>query len=176
MGDSVPDSKTATPITSRAAPKYLKVILGCLLGSIGLIFIIAVVIGVSSEPREVTMQQATTVEATKPKPPTSKPIDIITANHLVNEYVQNEVAADAKYKGRTIIVSGMVTGIGLDLFDDAYVIIGGTDAIDGIQCSFPDSEKGSVSKLVKGQIIDVRGVVTGKLGNLFLDKCKIQLE
>jgi len=72
MGQPDPDPKPAAPITNRPAPKYLKVILGCLLGAIGALFIVAIIIGISSDvPIEAT-GKAISVITTPSKPATPK--------------------------------------------------------------------------------------------------------
>jgi len=175
MGQPDLNPKTAAPITRRPAPKYLQIILGCLLGTIILLFIIGIVIGVKSEMPVATTPQVKTEKAAKPKPAAIvKETPTIMANDLLYEYFQNEVAADAKYKGQTVIIWGLVTDIGLDVFDDAYVIVGGNEDVVGIRCSFSDKEKGDISKLARGQMVNVRGKVSGKLWNLLLLECKIQ--
>ena len=45
-------------------------------------------------------------------------------------------AADAKYKGKVVIVSGTIQDIGKDIIDEAYIVIGGKGFLDGVQCTF----------------------------------------
>jgi hypothetical protein len=92
-----------------------------------------------------------------------------SANALYAEYEANEVAADAKYKGKIVIVSGIIRSIGKDIVDQAYIVIGGGGFLDGVQCMFTASENNSVAGLAKGQSVTVKGQVSGKiLGNVLL--------
>lgn len=96
----------------------------------------------------------------------------VTASALVKEYEDNEVKADAKYKGKVIVVEGKVQEIGKDLFDDIYVVIGGTGLLDGVQCAFGDEATDVVASLGKGDSVKIEGTVSGLLGNVQLEDCR----
>lgn len=98
----------------------------------------------------------------------------VSANQLYSEYNSNEVAADAKYKGKVVIVSGTIQDIGKDIMDDAYIVIGGQGFLDGVQCTFTKGEQSSVARLSKGQQVTVKGVVAGKMGNVLVNKASLQ--
>lgn len=98
----------------------------------------------------------------------------LSANQLYNEYNSNEVAADSKYKGKVVIVTGTIQDIGKDFMDDAYIVIGGDGFLDGVQCTFTKGEQSSVARLSKGQSVRVKGEVAGKMGNVLVNKCSLQ--
>jgi len=98
----------------------------------------------------------------------------VSANQLYSEYNSNEVAADAKYKGKVVIVSGTIQDIGKDIMDDAYIVIGGKGFLDGVQCTFTKGEQSSVARLSKGQQVTVKGEVAGKMGNVLINKASLQ--
>jgi len=98
----------------------------------------------------------------------------LSANKLYSEYNSNEVAADSKYKGKVVIVSGTIQDIGKDIMDDAYIVIGGSGFLDSVQCTFTKGEQSSVARLSKGQQVRVKGEVAGKLGNVLVNKCSLQ--
>jgi hypothetical protein len=99
----------------------------------------------------------------------------VTADQLASEYKSNEVAADAKYKGKVVIVSGTVQDIGKDVMDDAYIIIGGEKLLDSVQCFFTEGQQSSVARLSKGQHVRVKGEVGGKMiVNILVSKCTLQ--
>lgn len=97
----------------------------------------------------------------------------ISANELYGEYDRNEVAADTKYEGKVIAVTGVIQDIGKDVLDDVYIVIGGAGFLDGVQCTFMDSQASVVGDLSKGQSVTVKGVVDGKLGNVLINKCSL---
>jgi hypothetical protein len=98
----------------------------------------------------------------------------LSASQLVKEYKANEVAADAKYKGSVVVVSGTIDSIGIDIMGQAYVVIGHQGFLDGVQCTFTKGEKSSVASLSKGQRVRIKGEVAGKMGNVLLNKCTLQ--
>ena len=93
----------------------------------------------------------------------------LTADELYRDYEANEVAADATYKGRIVVVSGTVQSIGKDIMDTAYVVIGGTGILDGVQCMFTRDEEASVARLSVGQRVSIQGEVSGRvIGNVLI--------
>ena len=99
----------------------------------------------------------------------------LTATELYNAYESNEVAADAKYKGKIVVVSGTIQSIGKDIMDEAYIVIGGSTSLDGAQCMFTKDQEASVARLAKGQDVRVKGEVTGRIvGNVLVRKCSLQ--
>lgn len=73
----------------------------------------------------------------KSSPDSATPNYVLTADQLYGDYSANEVAADAKYKGKIVLVRGVIDDIGKDILDDAYIVIGGRGGfLDGVQCTF----------------------------------------
>ncbi len=99
----------------------------------------------------------------------------VSADQLYNEYKSNEVAADSKYKGKIVVVSGVIQDIGKDIIAQPYIVIGGMGFLDGVQCMFTGSENASVARLYKGQSVKVKGEVVGKMGNVLLNRCSLQV-
>ena len=98
----------------------------------------------------------------------------LTADQLYSEYDSNQVAADAKYKDKVVEISGSIGGIGKDITDTAYVIIGGTGMLNGVQCMFPKGQETAIGNLSKGQQITAKGEVSSKIGNVLVRNCTIQ--
>lgn len=98
----------------------------------------------------------------------------VSADQLYNDYNSNEVAADAKYKGKIVLISGIIQDIGKDIMGQAYVVIGGKGFIDGVQCLFTKGEEFSVARLSKGESVTIKGEVEGKMGNVLVRKATLQ--
>jgi hypothetical protein len=98
----------------------------------------------------------------------------LTADQLYSEYDANQVAADAKYKGKIVLVSGSISDIGKDVTDTAYIIIGGTGMLNGAQCMFPKGQESLIGNLSKGQQVTAKGEVSAKIGNVLIRNCSIQ--
>ena len=114
----------------------------------------------SGTPREV-----------RPEPSIS-----VSAAELVNDYKANEVAADARYKGKVVEVSGAIDRIGKDLIDTMYVSLSSGRQFEfrSVQCYFADSEEGKLSQLSNGQWITLKGRCDGLMGNVLVKECKIK--
>ena len=97
---------------------------------------------------------------------------VLSANKLFKEYDTNSVAADAKYEDKIVVVSGTIQSIGKDIMDTAYLVIGGTGFLDGVQCMLPTGQEGLVARVSKGQYITLKGKVSGQImGNVIVNNC-----
>ena len=98
----------------------------------------------------------------------------VSASQLFQDYKGNEVAADEKYKDKTLEIAGTVDSIGKDILDEIYVTLkgGGQFEFLSVQCFFEDKYKSEAARLSKGQGITVRGRCEGKFGNVLVKKCK----
>ena len=99
----------------------------------------------------------------------SNPSVTISASKLYKEYNENEIAADEKYKGKIIEVTGVIRDIGNDIMDNAYITLVGNEYFGDIQCYF--NEKSVVAKLSKGKRITIIGSCSGLLMNVQMDNC-----
>jgi len=104
-----------------------------------------------------------------------KPVSYtLSADQLFSDYAANEVAADQKYKGQVVVVTGQIDSIGKDITDEAFVVIGGSGFLDGVQCMFVKSQETAVAGVSKGQVVTIKGEVGGKMGNVLLNNCTFQ--
>lgn len=86
----------------------------------------------------------------KPPPaPTTPPITV-TAQQLYNDYHANEVAADAKYKGRPLLVTGTISSIDKDAFDNIQLMLATSDMFSHVMATLDDSQKSKAMTLAKG--------------------------
>ena len=85
----------------------------------------------------------------------------ITAPALYAAYAANEVAADEKYKDKSLIITGTVESIGKDGLDTMYVSLAGDGFLSSVQCMFDTEHKGELSRLSKGQHVVIEGRCTG---------------
>ena len=105
-----------------------------------------------------------------------EPAFVVTAFEMAAEYKENEVAADAKYKGKLVEISGTVDTIGKDIADTPYIAFATEnqyEIINRIQCMFGRNDTEALSGVSKGQKITLRGEVSGALGNIIVRDCQI---
>jgi hypothetical protein len=103
-------------------------------------------------------------------PPSPTPIEI-TAVQLYKEYQNNTAAADKKYLGRELTVSGSVQEIGKEPSGTPFLLLAaGENVTYGVYCTFPDNYDTILARLTIGQNIGVTGIGAGfKNGNVLLD-------
>jgi|GEM_PF-4113959 len=100
----------------------------------------------------------------------------VSAEELYKAYVDDEKRADAKYKGKVLQVSGVVTEIERGVSRKPYVCLsGGEGRLFGVKCFFRKENARVLSRLSKGDYVTIIGICGGRpvLGNVFLEKCKI---
>ena len=93
----------------------------------------------------------------------------------IADFKGNEIAANDKYKGKTIDVCGNIEAIATDITNTMYVTMG-TRAkkfeIVHVQFFFADKHKDEIAGLRKGMYLTIRGKCEGKFGNVMMKKCE----
>ena len=105
------------------------------------------------------------------------PAVTIDADALHAEYDANEVAADGKYKGKVLEVTGTVKEVKKGPFGGQEVELESSrnQFLSSVDCEFPDSAQGALAKLRKGQRVSIRGKCKGLLvGSVQLDNCVLK--
>jgi hypothetical protein len=110
-----------------------------------------------------------------------KPADIrvsapqyeMPATALVKEFAADETSATKKYLDKVIAVKGMITGVETDATGMATVFLEGGDPLTSVTCSFYNEEALSAKTLQKGKEVTIKGMCTGKLMDVVLNKCSI---
>ena len=99
----------------------------------------------------------------------------VTARQLHADYEANGVAAEGRYEGEVLLVTGEVKTIDKAAYsDDVYVVLS-ADWPGKIKCYFAKSNAGQASQLSKGEVITVKGMCDGKFGNeVELKGCSVQ--
>lgn len=100
----------------------------------------------------------------------------VTAAELLREFRDDPAAADRKYKGRYLEVSGVVERVGTNRNDAPFVILHGGDAAASmrVECFFDfadERDEGRIGRLVGGRPITVRGEYDGRVSNVQVREC-----
>lgn len=101
--------------------------------------------------------------------PTASAVIKVDATTLIEEYNNNEVAADAKYKGKEVEVTGEVDRIS-STFGKSSVTLGG---LMGVSCYFSKAHEADIGALSKGQTVAIRGRVDGMMMGVNLKDCQL---
>jgi tRNA_anti-like len=146
--------------------------------SSGLVFVLALglfaygISGITKRGRDARVSG--TDSSSVVQQPVEKILEV-KATTMSREYKENEVAADEKYRGKTLRISGSVESIGKDILDKPYVALYAYEyaIIDKVQCYFTDADNAILSKLKKGQKVTLQGEVGRKMGNIYVDGCSV---
>ncbi len=95
----------------------------------------------------------------------------VLATDLAEEYDNNEVSADTKYKNKIFYVDGVISDISKDLLNNINFSLVGYDIFGSVTCYIDDEE--AVSKLSKGMRIVIRGRCDGTLLGVNMEDCEI---
>jgi hypothetical protein len=123
------------------------ILIGC--GSIIAFIVVLSVIG------SAINSSKNTTSAGPPSAPEAPPTQV-TAVQLAQAFNANEVAAQRAYGDQTLDVTGTVSGVVLDLFNDPVVHLEGINQFLPVQASFDKSYGEKLSTLSKGQQVTVR--------------------
>jgi len=96
---------------------------------------------------------------------------------MAKDYSDNEVAADEKYKGKLIEISGKVTGVDNGTFDNEMIVklSDGQYDVSVPWCYMKASEKEKVLTLKKGQQITLIGEGnSATIGSPMLKNCTVK--
>ena len=97
----------------------------------------------------------------------------ISAGQLYQEYRNNEVAADLRYKGRLLKVTGIVDRVGEDILGYPYIkIVDKEGDWGGVICTYPKTESSRwlLARHNRGDTVTVTGICKGYLVNVLLER------
>jgi len=99
----------------------------------------------------------------------------ISPQQLLTAYEANAVAADTKYRGKMVEVSGVVEENGLETMGMPFVMLATEIGMSlfGVQCIFSEKEKPTLGALSKGDEVTVTGTVDGYMGNVIVRGCSL---
>lgn len=118
------------------------------LGLVGLGILGAMLGEEKEEGSPAAVAPAATAAPAAPPPPA--PALAVSASELFNDYHDNEVAADQKYKGKRLAVTGTVQSIEKDLFDNIVVRLRTSNEFMGAMASLDSKYEALAASLRKG--------------------------
>lgn len=98
---------------------------------------------------------------------------------LLEEYKNNEVRADAKWKGKRLLVAGFVGDVKKDITGNIYVAIGtkkdGGLEVPRAQCFFDKEHEEKAAALNKGDAVAVECDCEGLMMNVIMKNCSFKV-
>jgi hypothetical protein len=98
----------------------------------------------------------------------------ITASGLLQAFETDENAANALYLDKILLVSGTIESVSSDSLGISVYLKEG-DAIAGVICSF-EKESIDTALIRKDNQVKVKGICTGYLMDVVLNKCSLETE
>jgi hypothetical protein len=103
-----------------------------------------------------------------------KPVAVVTASALLNEYETDEAASNAKYLNKTVQVGGSVSSVTKDESGTVVVLLATESMMGTVSCTFSALDGKPVSVDVKeGDQINVKGICSGYTIDVVLEQCAI---
>lgn len=98
----------------------------------------------------------------------------VSAQKLFEDYSNNELAADERYKGKTLLVSGTIDGTGDGFGDRPYLTLDSGNMFRSIHARLEPGEANKAAQLQKGQTVKIKCVgESSAFGSPSLSQCKI---
>ena len=85
----------------------------------------------------------------------------VEAVQLINEFNQNDSAANARYLGRVVAVSGLVKQVEKDEEGKYTVVLGDTADMSSVRCALDSTHAAGATGLRRGEPVKVKGSFTG---------------
>lgn len=178
IGPSSPSPYGASPADNSSAKPWYTMKRWWVLGVVALFVVIGAVSGgesadesepTASEPGATAESESTEKPSKGPKPtkepeptkaPAAEPQAVrVQAGQMLDEFDGNEAAADAKYKGKVVEVTGNVAKVDTEFLDDDQYVVrldgGGNFAILSVNCN--DVAADEAAKVQPESTVTVRG-------------------
>ena len=129
---------------------------------------------VAETPRAEPTPEPPPAPEVEPKKPKTRKGFKISAATLLAAYEANEVAADEKFSGKLIEVTGVIDSISKDIMGDPYVTLGSGKDFAHVQAMFPADAAKQLAGLRKGQTLTVQCTCGGKVMNVIGKDCVLK--
>lgn len=104
----------------------------------------------------------------------SKAVLKVTAQQLYDDYNNNELAADERYKGKTLLVSGVIDSVNNSFGDRPYLTLESGSMFRGVRARLDPAETDKAVQLQKGQTVQIKCIGESlSFGSPTLSQCKI---
>lgn len=110
-----------------------------------------------------------------PEDPADMHVDVsLNAHQLAAAFAENEIAANEKYAGHNLSVSGKVISISNEGDTIMNATLEGNDALHNVSCSFDKRHFKELQNLHGGDSVKVIGYCTGFLLDVVMNRCALK--
>lgn len=117
-------------------------------------------------------------ESQNQEEPTQPPqAEVVDLQAFITEFDDNQLAAEDKYEGKLVELTGYVNNISEDIIGKYFITLKPTaeefDFSTTTQCYFED--KSAITSIKNGDQVTVQGVVkTQSIGSIMVEKCQLK--
>ena len=97
----------------------------------------------------------------------------LSATELFQEYAENQAVADQKFIDQVMQVSGKIFEISTDQQGATVFLLSTSENDAGVLCTFELGEKNKIANKKIGDAITLKGVCTGMLMEVVLNRCRV---
>lgn len=108
----------------------------------------------------------------KPHASVGDPEYFVDATDLIAEFEENESAADKKYVGKAVAVTGRVTDI-MEQDNSFVILLGDSISVSRVSCTLQNNQDSMAYGLRKDDVLTVTGICSGRLLDVVLTDCNI---
>ncbi|HEY8513596.1 MAG TPA: hypothetical protein VIL31_16670 [Cyclobacteriaceae bacterium] len=108
----------------------------------------------------------------KPHRSVDKPDLLVDASDLIMAFEEDERAANDKYVGKVLEVSGTVAEV-IEKQSSFVLLLGDTTTVSRVSCTLEHEQDSMAYGLRAGDALTVRGICSGRLLDVVLVDCKI---
>jgi hypothetical protein len=105
-----------------------------------------------------------------------KPQIIISVDSIVAAYASAEDAANKKYLGKTIQVSGIIAEVNNQQDTLLNIVLGNAENMNNVSCLLDKKQLENLKYCTVGKFISIKGICTGFLADVELNRCVIVKE
>jgi putative nucleic acid binding protein len=127
-----------------------------------------VVVGACTRTKKSSSSSSSETKAADTAPPGQ-----LTAEALFEEFQKDKDAAERKYKGQVVTVTGTVDKVKIGPSGNPYVLMKTSSLILRVQFLFKKADESAVAALKEGQKATIRGRVHGRIGNVVIEDCEL---
>jgi len=97
----------------------------------------------------------------------------VLSSQLYNEFSTDENKANAKYLNKIIEIKGTVNNVTYSSAGDVTLSIADEGAMGGVLCTINFAELPKKKDFAKGEVITIKGICTGYLLDVVLNRCVV---
>lgn len=131
---------------------YIKILVKCGVIFLVVFYLIPFFFSGSNDQSISVSGSGSNIQGVNDRPNTSE-MTQFTAQEITDAYERNTVSADQQFKGKWILMKGVVASISTDISNDAYVTFDTANSFNSPRATFIKTENDELATLNKGQHI-----------------------